>query len=145
MTRWFAVTPGKIAAMALLLVGVSTAFVIYMQVRLTDILAAPDWCARAINAERLAQTRTTSAIESCISLLDKQVGSLAINSHIFAGIIALCLLVLVVIVLAGGRLNFKASREGIEGDISRDPAAAAQETATAAQDQADAIAEESRP
>jgi hypothetical protein len=139
MSRWFTITPGKIAAMALLLVGVSTAFVIFMQIRLTNILAAPDWCARAINAERLAQTRTASAIESCISLLDKQVGSLAINSHIFAGIIALCLLVLVVIVLAGGRLNLKASKDGVDVDISRDAEAAATEVADAAVERRDEI------
>ena len=138
--EWFTITRSKVAAFALLCVAVSTGFVIYMQVRLTNILAAPDWCARAINAEKLAQTRSTSAIESCVSLLDKQVGSLALNSHIFAGIIALCLLVLMVIVVAGGRLSFSASREGINADISSEAAGAAAQVASAAADEAETIA-----
>ena len=119
---FFTITRGKVVAFALLCVAVTTGFIIYMQVALTEILAAPDWCARAINAEKLAVTRSTSAIESCVSLLDKQVGSLALNSHIFAGIIALSLLVLIVIVVAGARLDLEASKEGVKAKMGRDDA-----------------------
>lgn len=144
MRGFFTITRNKIAAFALLCVAVTTGFVIYMQVALTEILAAPDWCARAINAEKLAQTRSTSAIESCVSLLDKQVGSLALNSHIFAGIIALSLLVLIVIVVAGAKLDLKASRDGIDAHMSRDAPAAADAVADAAQSAADEIKDQAQ-
>jgi uncharacterized iron-regulated membrane protein len=140
--RWYEITANKVLAFALICVAVSSAFVMWQQYRVTNILAAPDWCIRAINAEKLSTVRTESAFERCVQLLDKQVGSLAISNHIYAGIIALCLLVLMVIVVAGGRLKFRASKDEVEADISRDPAAAAQKTADAAQEKADAIDKE---
>lgn len=130
----------KIVGFALVCVAVSTGFIIHMQMKLTDILAAPDWCARAINAEKLAAGRQATSIETCKDLLLKQVGSLALNSHIFAGIIAVCLLVLIVIVVAGAQLRGKVSRDGAEVDISRDAPAAANAVAEAAVDKADEIA-----
>jgi hypothetical protein len=132
--------PVRIAA--LICVAVTSIFIMYMSYWLVDILSAPEWCARAINAERLSADRATSSVDLCKDLLLKQVGSLAMNSHIYAGVIALCLLVLIVIVIAGGRLNLSASKSGINTSIGKevDPVAAAQVTADAAQAQADEIA-----
>lgn len=111
-----------IRSYALVLVGVITAFVIGMSVWFTVLLSAPNWCDRAIGAAKDApgETRPEYAVGGCFNLLNQQVGALAINSHIALGVAALCLLVLVVIVLAGGRLAFKAGREGIEGDMGAD-------------------------
>jgi hypothetical protein len=143
-SRWYEITANKVLAFALLCVAASSAFVMYQQYRVTYILAAPDWCVRAINAERLSTARSESAFESCVSLLDKQVGSLAISNHIYAGIIALCLLVLMVIVVAGGKLKFKASKDEVDIDVSRDAAAGARATADAADEMAGQIEDEVR-
>lgn len=142
-SRFFEITQNKVLAFALLCVAASSAFVMYQQYRVTDILASPDWCVRAVNAEKLSAVRSSSAFESCVELMDKQVGSLAISNHIYAGIIALCLLVLMVIVVAGGKLKFAASKDRVEVDVGKDtPAAeAAKETAEAAVDKAQEIAD----
>jgi hypothetical protein len=120
MSRWFEITQNKVLAFALVCVAASSAFVMWMQITLVGTLSSPDWCARAINAEKLAAVRGQSSIAICADLFDKQLGSLAIGLFINAGTNALCLLVLIVIVVAGGKLKFKADASGIEGDIGRD-------------------------
>ena len=102
---------------ALICVAVTTVFVLAMNWWITNILAAPDWCARAVKAEQLSPGRQTS---SCGELLLKQVGSLAINNHIYAGIVALCLLVLIVIVVANGQLSFSANKSGVSANVGHD-------------------------
>ncbi len=132
--------PHTIRTFALVVVTATSAFVMGMSYWLTTILAAPDWCARAINGEKLTGGRATSAIEGCRDLLFKQVGSLATNSHIFAGVIAMCLLVLMVIVIAGGRLSFSASKTGVTANVGKDDVpAAAEAVAEAAVDKAEQI------
>jgi len=93
-----------------------------MVVWLTFILSGRDWCVRALGAEQLTAATDTKvdAMTACIDLLTLQVGALAFNSHMMAGTIALSLAVLVVIVLAGGKVSFKASKDGVEGDIGAD-------------------------
>ena len=110
---------------ALLAVVVTSAALIYFGWRLIALLSEPTWCNRAIGAVERADGRPESAVAGCFALLTQQVDALALNSHLVIGTLALCLLVLVVIVLAGGRLSFKASRDGVEGDIGKGPAEAA--------------------
>lgn len=105
---------------ALVATMVTSAAVAYFGWWLISILAAPDWCDRAIGAAKDAQARPEFAISGCFQLLNKQVDALALNSHFAIGTLALCLAVLVVIVMAGGRLSFKASKSGIEADVGRD-------------------------
>lgn len=139
-----ALTGRWLVIFALVVVTFTVSFIAYQQIELTKILAAPDWCARAIKAEQLAEGRQTT---SCASLLFKQVSAIAMNSHIYAGSMALALLVLIVIVVAGGQLAFSANKTGVTGNIGRapqdpspTPAEAAASTAQAAVDQADVIA-----
>lgn len=109
-----------IRTFALICVAVTTAFIMGMSYWLTTILAAPDWCGRAINAEKLSAARADSAVELCKDLLLEQVNALANNSHIYSGSIALCLVALMLIVVAGGRLSFSASKAGVAANMSRD-------------------------
>lgn len=112
-----------IRTFALVCVAVTSVFLMAMAVWYTVLLAAPDWCGRAIGSEQVAEggtrARSDAAVEVCMQLLHKQVAILGLNSHVLIGIIALCLGVLVVIVIAGGRLSFKASRDGIEGELEQ--------------------------
>lgn len=128
-----------IRGFAVIVVAVISAYIMYMGYRLVDILSAPDWCARAINAEKLAESRATSAVDLCKDLLLKQVGSLATNSHIYAGVVALCLLTLIVIVIAGGKLSLSASKSGVNANIGKDADHAAQHVADEAQVAADEV------
>lgn len=141
MTRFFEITQNKVLAFALICVAASSAFVMWMQITLVTTLSSPDWCARAINAEQLAAVRGQSSIAICANLFDKQLGSLAIGLFINAGTNALALLVLIVIVVAGGKLKFNASREGVDVDIGKAVAAGAQETAAAAVDKAEELSD----
>lgn len=129
-----------IRTFALVCVAITSLFVLGMIAWYTVILTGRDWCSRAMGAAQLA-SRPESAIASCYTLLLEQVRALAWNSHIFVGIIALCLLVLMVIVVAGGEVSFKASRSGLQGHIGRevDPKVAAQFVADEAQDAADRV------
>jgi hypothetical protein len=101
---------------ALLAVAVTTASLIFFAHRLIGWLAAADWCGRAVHASREGE-RPESAITGCYGLMTRQIDALALNSHLAIGVLALCLLVLIVIVLAGGRLSFKANKDGVETEI----------------------------
>lgn len=103
---------------ALLAVALTSAAMIGFGWWLIDILAAPNWCNRAMGAAEDAAARPEFAVGGCFELLRRQVDALALNSHFAIGTLALSLAVLVVIVLAGGRVSFKASASGVEGDIS---------------------------
>lgn len=109
-----------IRTFALICVAITSLFIMAMSYWLTTILAAPDWCGRAINAEKLSTARETSTVELCKDLLLEQVNALANNSHIYSFSIALCLVALMLIVVAGGRLSFSASKAGVSGNIARD-------------------------
>lgn len=126
---------------ALVAVGITTGAMIWFGWHLITLLSEPTWCNRAIGAADQANVRPEYAVGGCFNLLAKQVDALALNSHFALGTLALSLLVLVVIVLAGGKINFKASKDGISGDIASDVGAAAQATAAAAQDKANEIEE----
>lgn len=109
-----------IRTFALVCVAFALLFIVGMSYWLTTILAAPDWCGRALNAEKLSSARATSAVELCKDLLMEQVSAIATNSHIYAFAIALVLIALMLIVVAGGRLSFAASKTGVSANLSRD-------------------------
>lgn len=117
---------GLVLGFALLCVGVTSGFVMYMSVWMTKLLSDPSWCDRAIGAAKEnAAGRPESAFGGCFALLTQQMSALAINSFIFAGVIALCLLVLMLIVVAGGKMSFSGTREGLSMNIAgRDEAPA---------------------
>ena len=105
---------------ALVFVGVIAAYVMWMGWQLNDTLSGPGWCRTALGAEQASPTDgTIKGLDACVGLLTIQLKSLATNSHILFGVVAMCLLVLIVIVVAGGRLSLKASAEGVETDIGR--------------------------
>lgn len=128
---------------ALTCVAATSAYVMWQGWRLVDILAAPTWCSRAINASNEGD-QPEFAVSGCFSLLKDQVAALAVTTHIYAGVIAFCLAALMVIVVANGRASGKGPG-GFELDIggNREPTApeAAQIVAGAAVDAADTISE----
>lgn len=131
-----------IRTFALVCVAISTAFVIGMGIWLTTILTGRDWCALAVGAAKSAEgaVRPEYAVSGCFGLLKQQVSALAFNSHIYAATIGFCLLALMVIVVAGGRLSFKASATGVEGNIG-EAGEAADKVAGAAVEKAEEIKE----
>lgn len=132
-----------VRSFALVCVAVTSVFLMGMAIWYTRLVSGRDWCSRAIGAEEAAdggtRARSETAVEACMNLLDKQVAILGINSHVLIGSFALCLLTLMVIVVAGGRLSFKAGAAGVQGQIDDGAGEAAQFVADEAQEAADAV------
>lgn len=122
---------------ALICVAVTSGYVMFMGWRLVETLSSPGWCNRALNADKIAPSSGFDALEACVGLLTIQLKSLATNSHIFAGVIALCLLALMVIVVAGGHLSLASKLGSV--NVGADPVQAAQAVADEAQVAADAV------
>lgn len=134
-----------IQTFAVLCVAVIAAYVMVVGWRLISILSSPDWCVRALGAEKASAVRTIEGLKACISLMDRQVRALAVDSHISQGVVALCLAVLIVLVIAGGRLSLKGSKDGVEANIGKDVGEAAEAVAVAAVDKAEEIKDEAKP
>lgn len=96
-----------IRAFAVFCVAVTSGYIMWMGYRINEVLAGPTWCARAIGADKAAPDSKIDAASSCIGLLTIQLKSLAMNSHILLGSLALCLLTLIVVVIAGAKLAGK--------------------------------------
>lgn len=129
---------------AVLCVALIAAYIMWMGWRLSNILSSPEWCGKALQADRITPDSKFDGLTACVGLLQIQLRAIATDSHIYAAVVALCLLTLIVIVIAGGRLQFSASKTGVSGNMSsaEDHAAttAAVETASAAVDKAKEIA-----
>lgn len=103
---------------AVICVAVTSAYVMAMSYKLLQTLSGPGWCRTALGAEKSSATDgTIKGLDACVGLLTIQLKSLANNSYIFGGVIALCLLTLIVIVIAGGKLSFSATATGASANI----------------------------
>jgi hypothetical protein len=103
---------------AVICVAVTSVFVMYMSYALLQTLSGPGWCRTALGAEKASSTDgTIKGLDACVGLLTIQLKALANNSYIFGGVIALCLLTLIVIVIAGSKLSLDASLTGVKANI----------------------------
>ena len=107
-----------IRLVAVICTAITSVYIMWMGYRINEVLAGPTWCARAIGADKADKNSQVDAAGSCIGLLTIQLRSLATNSHILFGVVALCLLTLIVIVIAGGRLAVSASKTGVSANMS---------------------------
>lgn len=109
-----------IRTFALICVAVTTVFIIGMAIWLTLILSSPEWCGRALGAEKASPGQTIKGLEACIDILKIQLNADATNSHIAFATVSLCLVALMLIVVAGGRISFTANKSGASASIARD-------------------------
>ena len=108
-----------IRAFAVLCVAAIAAYLMWMGFRVNETLAGPGWCRTALGAEKASATDgTIKGLDACVGLLTIQLRSLATNSHILLGSLALCLVTLIVVVIAGARLAGKF--KDAELNLSRD-------------------------
>jgi hypothetical protein len=128
---------------AVICVAITSVYVMYMSYTLIQILSSPGWCGKALQAERIS-SQNFGGLTACVGLLTIQLKSLADNSYVFGGVIALCLLTLIVIVIAGGHVGLEASTSGVKADIGKDVPQAVQAVADSAQQKADVIKEASQ-
>ena len=127
----------SIRTWALVAVFISSLFTIGAALWIIHVLAQPDWCNRILGASKYVEGRPDFAVKACTDLLLQNSDRLGDALTIAMGVQAGALLVLVVIVLAGGRLSFKASKDGVSANMSKEEAARA--VANAADEEADLI------
>ena len=109
-----------IRVFAVICVAVTSAFVMVMSYRLIQTLSSPGWCRNALGAEKSSSADgTIKGLDACVGLFTIQIKALATNSFIFGGVIALCLLTLIVIVIAGGYVSFSFSKAGGSANIGK--------------------------
>lgn len=128
----------SIRTWALVAVTISSLFTVGAALWIIGILSADNWCTNILGASKYIEGRPDFAVIACKDLLLQNSDHLGLALAIAMGVQAISLLVLVVIVLAGGRLSFKASREGVEANMSRE-AKAAHKVADAAEEEAESI------
>lgn len=135
---WSVIKKNPISTFAVLCVAISGLFVGYMIIWQTGILTSPDWCKRAMGAEKVAPGQTTEqtleALKSCNSSLLVQLNAIATDSHIDHTVIGIVVVVLIVVVVAGARASWKLSTSGFEGSVARhdDPTPTVTTTTTVA-------------
>jgi uncharacterized membrane protein len=123
-----------IRGFSVLIVAVIAVYIMWMGYRLNETLSGPGWCRTALGAEKSSATDgTIKGLDACVGLLTIQLKSLATNSHILFGVVALCLLTLIVIVIAGGRLSLAASKTGVSANIGKEVDLAVDKVADAAE------------
>ena len=140
-----------IRAVAVICVAIIGGYVMWMGFIHTEILRDPNWCNKAIQAERITPGTSFQGLTACIDLLKIQINAEATNSHIYAGSAAATLLALIVIVIAQGKAQVQApggfgGSFGPSGEALETPASkAATQTAGAAVEEAKKIVEEEQP
>lgn len=108
----------NIRAFAVLCVAVIACYIMWIGAHLNDVLAGPDWCRTALGAGKATSVDgTVKGLDSCVSLLTIQLQSVSMNSHIYAGVIAFCLLVLIVVVIAQAKLDLNVTKDGLDTKI----------------------------
>ena len=95
----------SIRTFALICVAVTSAFLIYCCYWLITLLSSQGWCRRAMGAVTDTGGRAEFAVGGCFRLLHDQVGALTVSLYMALGSLSLCLLVLMVIVVAGGHVD----------------------------------------
>lgn|GEM_PF-3572134 len=124
----------SIRSWSLVAVFISSMFTIVAAMWIVGILSSRNWCSDMLGASKYVDGRPDFAVAACKELMLQNADRLGDALTIAMGVQAGALLVLVVIVLAGGRLSFNASRDGVSANMSREEAA--QQVADAAENEA---------
>jgi hypothetical protein len=98
-------------------------YLAFISDRLVDVLESPNWCGKALQAERMSN-QNFGGLTACKDLLMIQVPILGTGLHIVLGGFVFCMVVLVVVVVAGAKASGKLPG-GMEFNMGKDAAAAA--------------------
>ncbi len=115
-----------ISFFAVLCVAGTGGFLGWLTYRMLKVIESPDWCSKALQAERIS-TETKGGLTSCVDLLKTQLEAVSTGFHISTGGFVFVLIVLIVVVVAGARAAGKLGPTGMEFDMGRDPAKLAAE------------------
>lgn len=141
MSAWriFAQTLARnpISTFAVFCVASTAGWLGYMSYRLLGVVASPDWCSKAIQAERISPGSTFVGLTACVDMLKIQLGGAVSAFHIVLGSFSFSLIVLIVVVVAGAKASGKLGSSGVEFDVGKEREdAAAQHVVEGAKDAA---------
>ncbi len=109
-----------ISLFAVICVMATGAFLGYVTLQLLGVLSSPEWCSKALQAERITPGNTFVGLTACVDLLKLQVQAQATALLISIGGYNLVLVVLIVVVVAGARASGKADQSGFAFNVGRD-------------------------
>lgn len=121
-----------ISTFAVFCVAATGIFLGLMTERLLGVIESPGWCSKAIQAERISPGSTYVGLTTCVELLKIQLEGAVKGFLISLGSYSFVLLVLIIVVVAGAKANFKIGKDGIEGNVSRDAVEGAEHVKDAA-------------
>jgi hypothetical protein len=104
---------------AVVCVAVTSVYIMWMSTKFLAILSSPEWCGKALQAEKIS-SQNFGGLTACTDLLKIQLNAIARGFLINNGTVALCLLTLIVLVIAAGKLDLKANKDGIDLGLSRE-------------------------
>lgn len=120
-----------ISTFAVLCVACTAGWLGYMSYKLLEVVASPDWCSNAIDAERITPGATYVGLTTCVEMLKIQLTGAVTGFHIALYAFAFSLVVLIVVVVAGARATGKLA--GMEFNVGKDANAAAEHVVEGAQ------------
>lgn len=119
-TLWLTVAQHPISTFAVLCVMATGAFLGYITLDLLGVIKSPEWCAKALQAEKITPGKTFLDLTACVDLLKLQLNALSRGLLISISSYGLVLIVLIVVVVAGAKASFQANEKGISGSVGRD-------------------------
>jgi hypothetical protein len=133
-TLWLTLARNPISTFAVFCVACTAGWLGFMSYKLLAVVSSPDWCAKAIQAEKISPGSTYVGLTTCVELLKIQLNGSVEGFHIALYAFAFSLVVLIVVVVAGARASGKLA--GMEFNVGKDANAAAQYVVEGAQDAA---------
>jgi hypothetical protein len=122
---------------AVICVAITSGYIMWLGNKQLNILSSPEWCSKALQAERIS-AQNFGGLTACTDLLMIQLNAIARGFLVSNGVIALCLLALIVIVIAGGQIDLS----GLGGSLHLGRKGEATPAAKAATDTAAAAVNE---
>lgn len=129
ISRMIAENP--ISTFAVFCVACTAGWLGYMSYILLGVISSPDWCAKAIQAERISPGATYVGLTTCVEMLKIQLSGAVEGFHIALYAFAFSLVVLIVVVVAGARASAKIA--GMEFGVGKDARSAAEHVVEGAQ------------
>lgn len=105
---------------ATVLIAAITLFLMAMAVWNTWAMSSSKWCNQVIGTEQVTGERSVNTTANCIAIFRDQINALSVYGYIGLSTLALCVIVLVIIVVARGKVSFSASKDGVTADVSKE-------------------------
>jgi hypothetical protein len=101
------IAENPISTFAVFCVACTAGWLGYLSYILLGVVSSPDWCAKAIQAEKITPGSTYVGLTTCVEMLKIQLAGSVEAFHIVLYAFAFSLVVLIVVVVAGAKASVK--------------------------------------